>query len=209
MSEVLNVEARETRGKRNSRRLRRSGRVPAILYGHDEESVSLSIGAEQFGAAIRHGARVVDLEGSVNESALIRDVQWDTFGVDVLHVDFTRVRAGDTVETSIPVRLRGEAPGTHEGGIVQQPIHEVRLECPVALVPEKLEVNINSLKLGDAITVADLTLPEGAKVIGNIEAVVVGCVAPTIELDEEEGEEGAATAEPEVIGRKAEEEEGD
>ena len=205
MAEVLTVETREHTGKHHNRRLRNSGSIPVVLYGHGEENVCLSVSAEQLEAAIRHGSRLVDLSGAASESAFIREVQWDTWGTHVLHADFTRISADEKVEVQLLVELRGEAPGVKEGGVVEHLIHEVRVECPASAVSEKLEVNINSLKLGESITVADLKLPEGASVHDDPAAVVVHCVEP-VEAPEEEAE--AVSTEPEVIGAKEKEEEG-
>jgi len=202
--ETLNAHIRDTRGKRNARRLRADGQIPAILYGHGEESVSLSVVADEFAAALRHGSKVVELKGAVNQSALIREVQWDTFGTEVLHLDLTRVSAGESVETTVSLELRGDAPGTHEGGILQNPIHELQIECPVAAIPDKISVNVNSLQLGESISAGELPLPESVRLLMDPETVVVLCVQPAAEIEEEEipGE----AQEPEVIGRKEEEE---
>ena len=203
MAEELTVEIRENTGKHKNRRLRKAGSIPAVLYGHGAESVCLAVSAEQLDAAIRHGSRLVSLIGDVRESAFIREVQWDTWALHILHVDFTRVSADEKVEVHVPVELRGEAPGVRAGGVVIHLIHEVDLECPAAAVPDKLEVNINSLKLEDSVTVADLELPAGATVKGSPEAVVVHCVVPAEEPEEVMAE--AAPGEPEVIGAKEEE----
>ena len=106
MAEALKVELREKRGKRKARQLRRGGAIPAILYGHGQESVSLTVPREAFVTALRHGTRLVDLQGAVSESALIRDLQWDTFGVDVLHIDFARVSADERITVTVAVELR-------------------------------------------------------------------------------------------------------
>jgi len=204
MAEVLNVEVREIRGKRNSRRLRKAGSTPGVLYGHGLENVSLSVPAGELDALVQHGSRLVTLSGAVSESAFIREVQWDTWGTHVVHVDFTRISEDEKVEVRISVELRGEAPGAKEGGIVEQMVHEIQLECPAGRIPEKIQVNINDLKLHDAITVADLDLPEGATVLNEETAVVVHCIEPMAELEEGVGE--AVSGEPEVIGGKEKEE---
>jgi large subunit ribosomal protein L25 len=205
MAEQMLVELRDQRGKLNNRRLRRNGKIPAVLYGHGEENVCLGVSAETLSAALRHGSRLVDLTGAVNESAFIRDMQWDTWGTHVLHVDFTRISADEVVEVTLTIELRGEAPGVREGGIVDQLIHDVAIACPAGSIPDKLQVNINHLKLEDKITLAELQIPEGAKLlVEDLEAIVVQCVVP-----QELPEEGAAEAvpgEPEVIGAKKEEE---
>ena len=162
MAKELKVEVRENRGKRNARRLRQTGAIPAVLYGHGLESVALSVRADVLGNLVQHGSRLITLTGAVNESAMIRELQWDTWGTHLLHVDFTRVSAHETVEVDLSLELRGEAPGLREGGLISQSLHQLRIECPASSIPEKLEVNVNHLNLHDSITVADLELPAGA-----------------------------------------------
>jgi len=205
MAEVLNVKVRDLRGKRNARRMRRAGNVPAVLYGHGEAVVSLVVPTDQVKAAIRHGARVVELQGDVKETAFVRELQWDTFGMEVLHLDLTRVSADDRVQVEVHIELRGEAPGTREGGVVTHLLHQVEVECPVTAIPEKILVSIRELKLGDVISAGDIELPQGVTLTSTPDAVVVQCLLP---LEQEEPEAAVAGAlEPEVIGRKAEGEE--
>jgi len=202
MAESIQVQVRDQLGKRNNRRLRRSGSVPAVLYGHGLENLNLAVPAEELDTAVRHGSRLVALTGAVNDRAFIRDLQWDTFGLHVIHVDLTRVSEHEMVEVQVQVELRGEAPGVREGGVVSHLIHELEIECEVTAIPDKIHVNINHLKLEGKITIADLDLPAGVKVHADPEEIVVECVVPAVEM-EEEAAEGAA--EPEVIGRKKEE----
>jgi large subunit ribosomal protein L25 len=204
MAEELHVEPRTLHGKRNSRRLRRTGLVPAVLYGHGLDCVPLAIQAGKLQTLLRHGSRLVNLVGAANESAFVRELQWDTFGTHVLHVDLTRISAHEKVEVQVTIELRGEAPGVREGGVVSQMVHQVSIECPAGSIPDKLLVNINHLALDQMIKVSDLKLPEGAAMLGDPEAVVVQCVVP-VEAPEEGAGEGVA-AEPEVIGAKKEEE---
>jgi large subunit ribosomal protein L25 len=207
MADLLKVESRKTFGKRSNERLRRSGRTPAILYGHGEEPLSLSVPADQLNASLRHGAKVVDLDGAASGKALLQDVQWDTFYQHVLHVDFLRVLAGEKVTVEVPIELKGEAPGVSEGGIIEHVLHSIEIECPLDVIPEKLHVSIKNLKIGDHLTAKDIfDLPAGATILSDEEELVVHCIAPMTEEEAEAGEEGAA--EPEVISKgKAEEEE--
>jgi large subunit ribosomal protein L25 len=101
MADLLHVKKRTAYGKRNNVRLRRQGHLPAVLYGHGEEAVSLMLAADEFEASLRHGAKVVDLDGDASGKALLQDVQWDTFFQHVLHVDLLRVRAGERAQTRI------------------------------------------------------------------------------------------------------------
>ena len=202
MAEALNVEVRQGRGTREARRMRRNGKVPAVLYGHGESTVALAVGHDDLATVLRHHSRLVDLKGGVNESALIRALQWDTFGTDVLHVDFARVSADERIEVQVSVELRGTAPGVNEGGVVEHLLHEVTVECLATAIPDRIQVKINGLNKGEEITVAQLELPEGVKMLSDPEGIVVQCVEAAAEP---EPELHAEIAEPEIIGRKAEE----
>jgi len=202
MAEVLNVTVRKDVGSGRIRRLRNSGQVPAILYGHGEANINLQVPVREVQTAIKHGGKLVSLKGEVSDSALIRAVQWDVWGKDVLHLDLMRVSASELVTTTVSIELRGTAVGTTEGGIVQFVLHEVEIECPALKIPEKIIVNITGLRLGKAIHASDLTLPEGAKITGHGELVVVQCIAPHADDEAVTGE----GAEPEVIGKKEKDE---
>jgi large subunit ribosomal protein L25 len=207
MANLLKVEPRQKFGKRNNRRLHREGKLPATLYGHGEAAVSLTLGSDQLEAAVRHGAKVVDLEGAASGKALLQDVQWDTFFHQVLHVDLLRVVAGEKVTVEVPIELKGEAPGVNDGGIIEHLIHSVEIEVPLDVVPEKLHVRIGSLQVGGELCIKDISdLPAGATVNADPDEIVVHCLVPVAE--EEAGEEGAG-AEPEVIAKGKEKEEGE
>lgn len=208
MAQQIPAELRQPGGKRSNRRLRARGKVPAVLYGHKMSNVCLALPADALAAAIRHSARLIQLTGAVNEQAFIKELQWDTWGKEILHVDLTRVSAHERVQAEVPVVLRGDAPGVKAGGRLVQHIHSVEIECPVDAIPERLVINIGQLEIGQFLCVKDLNLPEGAKVLANPEEVVVICHAPAAE--EEEAAAPAVEAgevEPEVIGRKKAEEE--
>jgi len=204
MAEVLSVKVRDGRGKREAKRLRRGGAIPAILYGHGEKNVALSVPSEEFAAAVRHGSRVVELKGAVAEKALIRDLQWDTFGTEVVHVDFARVSEHERVEVKVKLELKGQAQGAKDGGVIEQLVHDLEIECEALSIPEKIDVNIKDLKIGDSLTAGEVALPAGATLISDADLLVVHCVEPMAEGEGEAAE--AAAAEPEIIGRKAEEE---
>ena len=197
--------ARSKGGKHSNLRLRYSGQTPAVLYGHGEANVCLSVPSDAITMALRHGSRMVGLTGAVTESAFVRDLQWDTYGTRVLHVDFTRISVDELVKVHLTVELRGQAPGVKDGGAVEQLIHDVQIECPAGAIPEKLFVNINHLKLDETIALSQLELPAKSKVFGDPEAIVVQCVIPVEKPDLEAGE--GVPGEPEVIGAKKEEEE--
>jgi len=208
MSESLSVAKREGKGTKLARRLRVAGKIPAILYGHGEPPVSLEVSASAVGLLFRHGARVVDLAGDLTEKALIRDVQYNAFGTEILHLDLFRVRAGETLDVTVGLELRGVAPGASEGGVVELMLHDVTIRCPVISIPEKLEVNINHLHLGQAIKASELRLPEGASMLSPADLIVAHCIEPVEKLELGAGEGGGPT-EPEIIGRKVAEDAAD
>jgi large subunit ribosomal protein L25 len=202
MSDSVEVKLRKATGSRESRRLRNQGLVPAVLYGHGEKCVDLVATREAVQAAIRHGSRIVELKGAVKTGALIRELQWDTFGIEPIHVDFLRVSATDLVKVKVPIDLKGECPGQRAGGVVSLILHEIELECRADAVPEKIHAAVGKLQLGGTIKVHDLELPAGAKALADADEAVVTCTVPV-----EKAEEAAAGgAEPELIGRKAAEE---
>ena len=206
MSEVLEVEPRESLGKLNNRRLRNSGKLPAVLYGHGEDPVNLTVIADQLDATLRHGGHLVDLKGAAKGQAFLKDVQWDTFQQYVLHVDLLRVDASDRVKVELPVVVRGEAPGISEGGVVEHLLHSIEIETSATDIPDNLHLSVNELHLGGSLKPADIEdLPSGATVVTDANAVIVHCVEAKAEI-EEEPTEAAASAEPEVIGQKDDEE---
>jgi len=202
MSDSVEVKLRKETGTRASRKLRREGLVPAVLYGHGEKCVDLVTTREAVQAAVRHGSRIVELKGAVKTGALIRELQWDTFGVEPVHIDFLRVSATDRVKVKVPVDLKGECPGLRAGGVVNLILHEIELECRADAVPEKIHAAVGKLQLGGTIKVHDLELPVGAKALVDADDAVVTCTVLV-----EKGEEAATGgAEPELIGRKPAEE---
>lgn len=209
MAETLNCEKREQTGTLRMRRLRNEGKIPAVLYSRGD-NISLTLDVREINSVIRHGSPIVELAGAVTQSAMIREVQWDAFGANVLHLDLTRIDASEVVEVTLQIELVGVAPGSKQGGTVRHLTQELDVLCPATNVPDKLKLRINDLGLDTTITAADVPLPEGAKLVTDPEATIVQClVVDAADEPAEEGEEGAA-AEPEVIGRKAEEEgEGD
>lgn len=200
----LVTQSREGSGSRAARALRRQGLIPAVLYGHQEETLSIALPREPIERAIRHGVHVVSLKTNGNaQKALIRDLQWDFLGKELLHIDFYRIREGERVQVTVSFELRGIAPGATTG-VVEQPLHQVQIECPADSIPENIRVNIGQLQLGQSIKVKDLTLPEGVKVLAEPDALVVHVVAKEEEKEAAPAAptaEGAA-AEPERIGRQ-------
>ncbi len=183
MAENLNVKRREKLGGGNNRRLRRTGQVPAVLYGHGEASIPLAVDSTAIMNVIRHGHKLVRLQGDASEGAFIKSVQWDVYGKGVIHIDLLRVSDTEMVRTTVTVELKGTAVGLSEGGIIEFVLHELEIECPAAAVPDKLIVNVNELHLDQAIHAREVPLPPGARVLDDENLVVVHCISPHMSDD--------------------------
>jgi large subunit ribosomal protein L25 len=206
---VLPFEPRQGRGSRKAEKLRRAGKTPGIVYGHKEDTVSITVEHDALINAIKHNVRVVDLQGQgKTEKALIKELQWDHLGKDILHVDFERVAADERIKVQIPIELRGVAPGVTGGGILDQQIHALHIECLAIAIPDSVRVMIGELQKGQSIHVRDLKLPEGVTVLDDPDDIVVHLTEPRAEAVPT-GEEVPTSAEPEVITRRPAAEEGE
>ena len=199
---ILNAEVREKSGKADARRLRRTGRVPAVIYGEIEAPASATIDAHDLNMLLREKHAVIDLSlnGDVHR-VIVRDVQYHPVNGNVLHVDFMEVKKGQKIVMSVPVRFEGKPKGVKEGGMLDIVKHEVSISVLPKDIPGEIVVNIDDMAAGDAIRVEDLP-------IDNIELLdepndVLCRVAiprgPEEEGAEEEELEGEEMAEPEVI----------
>jgi large subunit ribosomal protein L25 len=197
-SETLQVKKRDGVGTTASKKLRQSGEVPANLYGHGEANLHLSVSADAINNIIKHGTKLLSLTGDVTDTAILREVQWDTFGVDVLHIDLTRVSQQESVEVTLPVHLHGEAPGSSEGGALTFTTHELTIRCPASQIPEHLEVNISRLHLGQAIHANEVPLPSGAEMVTDAHQVVVQITKLAGDTSLDDG----SAVEPELIRKK-------
>lgn len=206
-SVVLKTQKRDSRGTKSCGHLRKKGLVPAIVYGHKEANEVITLSHDELMSAIRHGARVVDLELEKGlQKAQIRELQWDHLGKDVVHVDFKRVSIDERITVQVRIEIKGIAPGVTGGGVLEQAMHTVTVECLAIAVPDSVRVNVSELQIGGNIKVRDLVLPKDVKVLDDADAIVVQVTKPQEEAAAAAAEE-AASAEPEVIGRKAAEEE--
>jgi large subunit ribosomal protein L25 len=200
-TQTLATQPRDKFGGHANRHLRKTGQLPAVLYGHKEATVALSISQEALVKALKSGGRVVHLAANgTTEQALIKEVQWDYLGTSPLHVDFERVSDTDRVEVRVTIELRGQANLT-PGSTLDQPLHTLHVECPATAVPDRIRVSIEGLSLGQAIHVRELKLPDGVTTTDDPNIVVVQVISAVAE------ETTSETAEPEVIGRQAKDKE--
>jgi large subunit ribosomal protein L25 len=205
---TLKAEIREHTGSKTVRRLRSKGRIPAVVYGHKKEPVAVSLDAHNFTEGLHHGHRLMDIQiGGKKEKIIIKDLQYDYLGKNVIHADLMRVSMSESVRVTVPIELKGIAQGTHEGGIIEEHTDHLEVECKVTSIPETIVVVIKDLGVGQVIHAGQVELPAGVKLISSPELLLVSChtVAAAKTAEEVEEEEPAA---PEVIGEAEEPEEG-
>lgn len=181
VANTIEIAARPVLGTASSRKIRVQGLVPVNVYGHGQESAFGTVSAEVALAIAKSGTKVVDLkvDSGADEKAIIREIQWDTFGTHVLHVDFLRIDAQQRITADVPLHLRGTAPGVLAGGTMEQPMHSVTIECLAVLVPAEIAVRVAAMQIGDTFHVSDLTeLPEGASLVTPGDALICQVVAP-------------------------------
>ena len=174
--------------------------------------MSFAVSAHDLNQVIKHGEHVVEmvLDGQPG-NYLIKAVQYDAYGDELVHADFVRVRLDETVQVTVPVILRGAPAGAVEGGVLVPGLLELRVECLVTNIPEDVRVRVNDLKIGDVLHVKDLPPMEGVEILNDPEAILASCTMVT----EEEvaapvvAVEGEETTQPEVIGKGKKEEEGE
>jgi large subunit ribosomal protein L25 len=199
----VTVKPRSELGSRANKRLRDAGFIPGVIYGHKEAVVPVTLPKKEVVNHLNHGTHLFDLAlDGKNEKVLVKEVQYDHLGIEVLHVDFARVSADERVEVTVPLELKGEPKGEADGGVLQQIVAEIELECLVTEIPDAIRHNVAEMALGDVLHIKDLQLPPGAKALQD-EDLIVATVKEIAEEVPAEAAEGAA--EPEVIGRKPEE----
>lgn len=213
MEQKLVGEKREGSGKGVARKLRAAGRVPAVLYGHGMDPLSLSIDSRELFHLFhtRAGTNVlVDLVVDGNEHlAMPREIQRDHIRGRFVHVDFLVVRRDEKIHVSVPIRVVGESVGVKAGGVVEHHLWELQVECLPADVPEAIEADISDLEIGSGLRVSDLKAPHGATILTDPDESVVAVQQPQMAIEEEEAAEAVEgeAAEEEAEGAPAEESE--
>ena len=198
----LDVGERNGLGTAACRRLRAEGRVPLNLYGLDRPTRQLDAPAATLRLLLDRGVHIVDLTlGDKTQAALIKEVQYDAIGVEIMHADLQRVDRDKPVHVYIGMKLIGTAPEV-SGSIVEKIITSLQIECLPLEIPDDLVINLSTLAVGSAVKVGDLALPAGAKVIGHhAEDIVIINHVKVVKEEAPVVAEGAA--EPELIGKKA------
>ena len=204
MAEVtLEVTRREQTGKEVAKKLRRDGKVPAVVYGGHKEPVAITVDRKAVSELVtksEHGIRSVFLlkmAGSDQQRhAMIKEITIDPISRKMKHIDFVRVVMDELVKVTVPVHLNCTAIGVKEGVLLDFQVRELHIETLPTSIPDSIEVDVSALGAHDYLRVKDLTLPEGSKVLDDPERVVVGVTQAKAEAVDATAE---ATAEPEVI----------
>ncbi len=162
------AEPREKLGRRHTARLRRQGKFPAVIYGHHEPPTHVCFDREKILSQVGHGIHVIQVDhgNGPSETCLVKDLQYDNFGTDIIHADLERVSLHEEVRVSIPVEVvnqDGCAALKQAGAVLEQPVTELEVICEATNVPERIDADISSLAAGDAITVGQLDLPAGVR----------------------------------------------
>jgi len=199
---LLEAQIREHTGSRAAAQVRKQGRIPAIVYGHKKEPLAISLDAHDFAEGLHHGHRLMDIKvEDQTQKMMLKDLQYDYLGRDIVHADLIRVDVTETVRVTVPIELKGTAQGTHEGGIVEEHADRLAVACLVTNMPETIVVSVKEVGVGDVLHAGDLVLPEGVTLVSPPETIVVTCHLVAAAKTTEELEEEAPTA-PEVIGEK-------
>ncbi|MFL5990486.1 MAG: 50S ribosomal protein L25 [Rubrobacteraceae bacterium] len=205
----LQARPREERGKNAARRLRASGMLPAVLYGDgDGASTALAVPDRVVDYTLQHMGdnALYDIDlGAGGSTARIVDVQRDPVSGRLLHVDFAPVDMQRRIEVTVPLHVVGEAPGTEEGGVLQQVAYEVQIETLPGDIPQELTLDVSSLGMNENLTLADLRLPEGITLVSDPEEVAAIVTAPTEITEEDLEAAGVVEEEPEEALEEGEE----
>ncbi|HEX7879582.1 MAG TPA: 50S ribosomal protein L25 [Candidatus Eisenbacteria bacterium] len=211
---TLNGELRGRRGKGAAREARRQGKVPGVLYGKGEEGLPINVGSKEL-VTVLHGHAgsnvILDVklagQESVDRKALIRELQKDPLSGGITHIDLMHISMTEKITVEVPVHVKGLSIGVKDyGGILEFILRTLEVECLPTDIPDEIVVDVTPLMVHDSIHVRDITVPNG-KLLNDADQVVVTIVSPQVEKVAAAGEEGAAPAEPEVIGAKKKDDE--
>jgi large subunit ribosomal protein L25 len=210
MAKTVSLEAqiRDETGSKAAAAVRKQGRIPAVVYGHQQQPVAISLDAHDFVEGLHHGIRLVDvtIDGKI-EKAIVKELQYDHLGRDVIHADLMRVDVTEQIEVTVPVEFKGVPKGAQEGGVLTAHIDRIEVQCLAVNIPESIMVSVKELDVGESIHAGEIQLPEGVTLVTAPEVLVASCQI-VAEIKTTEQVEAEIPAAPEVIGEKKEPEEG-
>lgn len=209
----LSATRREGGGKGVARKLRGGGKVPAVLYGHGDRTESLAVDAHELDLLLHHVNPEntligLEIDGGTRADVLIREIQRHPWRPEVQHVDFLLVHSDEVLKLDIPVRLVGTPVGVRDdGGVLDQVIYDLHVECLPGNIPDAAEVDISGLGIGESVRVADISMPN-VTILMDGELPVASVLAARVHDEGVEGDAAGAASEPEVLrgGAKGDEE---
>ena len=201
----LKAQIREHKGTKSAIKDRNSGRIPVVVYGHKEEPMMVTVDLHDFTEALHHGHRLFNLETDKGKQmVIVKDLQYDHLGKKVIHADLIRVNVAERIKVTVPLEVKGAAKGTHEGGVIEEHLNQIDIECKATNIPKVIHVNVKEVGVGDNLHASDIELPKGIKLLSSPDLVVVTCSLVAAAKSTEELEE-EIPVEPEVIGQETKE----
>jgi large subunit ribosomal protein L25 len=207
----LAVSSRTAAGSRAARRLRRSGRVPGVLYGGDGQALAFEVDARELRIALASTGAVLDLsvDGESATPVVLKEAQRDPVRGHTVHVDMLRVRLDQAIHAVVPLELAGveDAPGVKEGGVLEQITRELNVQALPTAIPESIVHAVGEMQIGDTIALAAVTMPQDVTLLDDVEETIIATLSPPrLQVEEEtaleeetelvgEGEEAAEAAE--------------
>jgi len=197
----MTVQTRGERGSRANKRLRDKGLVPGVIYGHKQDVLAVTMPRLEVAQHLNRGAHLFDLNlDGASQKVLVKEVHYDHLGMEVIHIDFARVNLDEKVKVTIPIELKGTPKGESDGGVLQQIVAMIEVECLVTEIPDMVRHNVSDMALNSILHISDLKFPTGVRPVSERDSIVatVKEIAETVVAPAVEGE----AAEPELIGRK-------
>ncbi len=205
---TIDATKRTPGGTQTARRLRKTGQLPAIIYGHGQPPQAVSLPTHDVCNELHHGSHLLRLSiDGAEEQFFVKEVQYDYLGTNPMHLDLTRVNLDERVKVTVAVELKGVPVGVKEGGVLDQLLGDLEVECVVTQIPEILRPNVAKLGLSESLHVKEIEYPEGVVPVTSGDEVVCTVRVLAEPTEEEEATEGeGGTAEPELIRKPKEEE---
>lgn len=182
---ILKARARNELGSKRAAKLRQAGSIPAIIYGHGQKPQAITLDQHDFTEGIHHGRRLFDVElDGKKEKLLVKDVQYDYLGRKIIHADLIRVDLSEKVKVQVPLAFKGTPAGASEGGLLEEHLDHIEIECAVTDIPESIDVSVKGLKVGDSLHARDVVLPPGIKLITAEDVLLIACHLPAAPVEE-------------------------
>ncbi|MFC4024123.1 50S ribosomal protein L25/general stress protein Ctc [Oceanobacillus longus] len=209
MAVKLNATKRENLTKSATKEIRLSGKIPAVVYGKEKESKSVVIDSIELVKTVRDEGRnaiiSLDVENDGAVDVMLHDYQIDPIKDQLIHADFYVVNMSEEMDVAVTLRLDGEAQGSKDGGVLQQPLYEIQVRAKPGSIPEEISVDVSALEVGDSLTVADIPTEGSYEILDEQDTTIATVVPPTTEEDFETDTD--ENAEPELVGAEKEDKE--